>query len=234
MRQILLILAVLTAGFVTQFTWAQEQNQPAKEGGAKKIIGTIERLDPRFDQLVPKDAQLEMIAEGFLWTEGAAWYKPGKCLLFSDIPNNVVIKWEPGKGTSEYLKPSGYTGVNHAAAKPVTNPAPTGCSWILRAGCSCANTATVVSRGSKKTARKPFWPTIIRANASIAPMTWPCIPTAIFISPIHHTVWPKGTSGSWILPAFSALAARTARSPWYPKAFGPTALLCRRISRSCM
>src|SRR5262249_41083861 len=80
---------------------------PAQE---RKIIGMVERLDPRFDALVPKDAQLEQIAEGFIWTEGAAWYKPGKCLLFSDIPNNVVMRWQDGQGTSVFLKPSGYTG----------------------------------------------------------------------------------------------------------------------------
>src|SRR5262249_6498373 len=106
MRQKLLLIAALAAGFTTQFTLAQQQKQPAAKGEARKIIGTIERLDPRFDQLIPRDAQLQQIAEGFIWTEGAVWYKPGKCLLFSDIPNNVVIKWEPGKGTSEFLKPS--------------------------------------------------------------------------------------------------------------------------------
>src|SRR5690348_16039686 len=94
-------LALCVAG---PFALAQEQKQ------TREVIGTIERLDPRFDQLIPKDAQLEKIAEGFIWTEGAVWYKRGKCLLFSDIPNNVVIKWQPGKGTSEFLKPSGYTG----------------------------------------------------------------------------------------------------------------------------
>src|SRR5438067_1712470 len=55
---------------------AQEQKQPAKQ----EIIGTVERLDPRFDALVPKDAQLEKIAEGFIWTEGAAWNKAGNFL----------------------------------------------------------------------------------------------------------------------------------------------------------
>jgi hypothetical protein len=47
-------------------------------GQTKEIIGTIERLDPRFDKLIPKDAQLDKIADGYIWTEGAVWYKPGK------------------------------------------------------------------------------------------------------------------------------------------------------------
>jgi gluconolactonase len=126
MRQKLLIIAALAAGFATQSTLAQEHKQPTKKGDAKQIIGAIQRLDPRFDKLIPKDAQLEKIAEGFIWTEGAVWSKPGKCLLFSDIPNNVVIKWEPGKGTSEYLKPSGYTGVKPRGGKAGDEPGSNG------------------------------------------------------------------------------------------------------------
>ncbi|MCI0380944.1 MAG: SMP-30/gluconolactonase/LRE family protein [Gemmataceae bacterium] len=106
-----LIVAAL-AGLAAQATLAQE-----KTGEHREIIGTIERLDLRFDKLIPQDAKLEKIAEGYLWTEGAVWYRPGKCLLFSDIPNNVIIKWEPVKGTSEFLKPSGYTGLKPRGGK---------------------------------------------------------------------------------------------------------------------
>ena len=51
-----------------------------------------------FDKLLPKDANVETIARGFIWTEGTAWNKDGKFLVFSDIPNNVVHKWQDGKG----------------------------------------------------------------------------------------------------------------------------------------
>src|SRR5436309_8350388 len=100
--------------------------EQAASDAKKEIIGTIERLNPRFDVLVPKDAQLEKIADGFIWTEGAVWYKPGRCLLFSDIPNNVVIKWEPGQGASEFLKPSGYTGAKPRGGKPGDEPGSNG------------------------------------------------------------------------------------------------------------
>jgi gluconolactonase len=101
---------------------AQGPKQPAK----KEVIGTIERLDPRFDALVPRGAKLEKIAEGFIWTEGAVWYKPGKCLLFSDIPNNVVVKWQRGAGTSEFIKPSGYTGSEPRGGKAGDEPGSNG------------------------------------------------------------------------------------------------------------
>lgn len=126
MRHNFLVIAALAAGVATHTALAQEQKQPAKKSVAREIIGTIERLDPRFDKLIPRDAQLEKIAEGFIWTEGAVWYKPGKCLLFSDIPNNVVIKWQTGKGTSEILKPSGYTGAKLRGGKPGDEPGSNG------------------------------------------------------------------------------------------------------------
>jgi gluconolactonase len=71
---------------------------------------SIVRIDPAFDQLVPKDATLEKLAGGYAWSEGPVWDKKHKYLLFSDIPNNSIFKWEPGKGASLFMKPSGYTG----------------------------------------------------------------------------------------------------------------------------
>jgi gluconolactonase len=76
-------------------------------------MGTIQRFDPRFDRLVPPDAVVEKLAAGFKWSEGPVWIgrrDSGGYLLFSDIPNNVVMKWKQGETLSVFLKPSGYTG----------------------------------------------------------------------------------------------------------------------------
>jgi gluconolactonase len=80
--------------------------------GAESLptIGSLERLDPRFDEYVPKDAKIEKLAEGFKWAEGPTWVKDGSYLLFSDVPNNVIHRWSADKGISDFLKPSGYTG----------------------------------------------------------------------------------------------------------------------------
>jgi gluconolactonase len=88
-------------------------NQPLlgeQENDGYPRIGSIERLDPRFDKLIPRDAVLEKLAEGFEWSEGPVWVRKGGFLLFSDIPNNCVMKWKEGEGISLFLKPSGYTG----------------------------------------------------------------------------------------------------------------------------
>jgi gluconolactonase len=68
------------------------------------------RLDPRFDKLVPLNVKIEKIASGHKWVEGPVWNRKEGYLLFSDIPNNAVYKWQEGKGVSLFLKPSGYTG----------------------------------------------------------------------------------------------------------------------------
>lgn len=68
------------------------------------------RLDPRFDKLVPLNVRIEKIASGHKWVEGPVWNRKEGYLLFSDIPNNAVYKWQEGKGVSLFLKPSGYAG----------------------------------------------------------------------------------------------------------------------------
>ncbi len=73
-------------------------------------IGSVERKDPKLDALIPKDAKIEVLAGGFKWTEGPVWDKKANALLFTDIPNNRVVKWSAKDGVSDFLKPSGYTG----------------------------------------------------------------------------------------------------------------------------
>lgn len=93
-------------------------------------LGEVIRYESEFDELIPADAKLEVIASGFDWTEGPVWVPgkdvPGKdhspgYLLFSDIPRNSVFRWVEGQGASLYLKPSGYTGVIDYGAEPGSN-----------------------------------------------------------------------------------------------------------------
>jgi len=80
------------------------------EDNKKTPFGKIERIDPTFDAIVPKDAEMEKLADGFDWSEGPAWSTEGKYLIFSDIPKNTIWKWTNAKGIELYMKPSGYTG----------------------------------------------------------------------------------------------------------------------------
>jgi gluconolactonase len=72
-------------------------------------MGDIERLDPALDAIIGKDAKVEIIAEGFEWSEGPLWLEDQQMLIFSDVPMNTIYKWTEAKGKEVYLKPSGYT-----------------------------------------------------------------------------------------------------------------------------
>jgi gluconolactonase len=73
-------------------------------------LGSIDSKDPKFDALIPKGSKIEVLAGGFKWTEGPVWDKKGNALLFTDIPNNRVVRWSAKDGVKDFLKPSGYTG----------------------------------------------------------------------------------------------------------------------------
>lgn len=136
----------------------------AEEGDSDRTLGKIERADPRFDDLVPEDAKLEILAEGFQWAEGPVWVprnelQDGGYLLFSDIPRNAVMKWWEPTGVTVFLKPSGYTG----EAPGEASRGRTGCCSIPRAGWFSASMATAEWLAGKKADLSP-WSTITRAN----------------------------------------------------------------------
>ncbi|MGV3486499.1 MAG: SMP-30/gluconolactonase/LRE family protein [Planctomycetaceae bacterium] len=88
-----------------------------------ETIGRIERLDPRLDELVAADAQIEVLASGFTWSEGPVWVgdDQGGHLLFSDIPRNSIFRWSPARGIELFMFPSGYTGVTYYGLEPGSN-----------------------------------------------------------------------------------------------------------------
>lgn len=99
-----------TAFLATIVAMALSDSYLAAEDKTPRTLGKIERLDPRLDQLIAPDAQIEVLADGFDWSEGPAWNRPEGFLVFSDVPRNTVYQWKPGQGISVFLKPSGYTG----------------------------------------------------------------------------------------------------------------------------
>ncbi len=53
-------------------------------------IGTIDRVDPAFDKLIPKDAVIEVLAAGFDWAEGPLWLKNPAYANASNAPGAIV------------------------------------------------------------------------------------------------------------------------------------------------
>jgi gluconolactonase len=74
--------------------------------------GDFEIIDPRFGSYVLHNAPVERLATGFRWTEGPVWFGDAGALLFSDIPNNRIMRWIDGVGISVYRQPSDFANGN--------------------------------------------------------------------------------------------------------------------------
>jgi gluconolactonase len=72
----------------------------------------VERLDPRFIYK-QGNAAIERIATGFRWAEGPVYFRDGGYLIFSDIPNNRMMRWLEEDGhLSVFRAPSNYANGN--------------------------------------------------------------------------------------------------------------------------
>jgi gluconolactonase len=73
----------------------------------------VQVLDQSFARYKLNLAAVERIAHGFRWCEGPVWFGDGRYLLWSDIPNNRMLKWEEETGeVSIFRKPSSYANGN--------------------------------------------------------------------------------------------------------------------------
>lgn len=87
----------------------------------KKPVGTFERLDPAFDNIISNEASIVIIADGFEWSEGPVWVGSQNMLLFSDVPKNTIYQWTEESGVQVYLTPSGFTGTTTTSPEPGSN-----------------------------------------------------------------------------------------------------------------
>lgn len=103
-------ISTILACFVFQKTVAQAQTN-----------SYIERLDAKMNSFVDVQTQVEVLAQGFKWSEGPLWVEELDALLFSDVPNNTVYSWSEKNGLQVFLSPSGYTGITPSTKKSGSN-----------------------------------------------------------------------------------------------------------------
>ena len=73
----------------------------------------IEILDPRFNSYSIKNSTVERLWTGCRWAEGPVWFGDGRYLLWSDIPNNRILRWTEETGeVSVYRSPSNNSNGN--------------------------------------------------------------------------------------------------------------------------
>ena len=89
----------------------------ASEQDGKKPVpypdAAIEVVDPRFEKYRVSNTALERLWTGARWAEGPVWFGDGRYLLFSDIPNNRILRWTEETGEiSVFRNPSNYSNGN--------------------------------------------------------------------------------------------------------------------------
>ena len=113
MKKIILLTTLLIA--CCFFSTCKSKSSLKKEAKSEKAdsaivkTGSVERLSPLLDEIIPQGELPEIIADGFEWTEGPLWLPEQNILIFSDIPQNSIFQWSEKEGLKLYLKPSGYT-----------------------------------------------------------------------------------------------------------------------------
>ena len=77
------------------------------EPNARYPDPAIQILDPAFAKYRIAQASVERLATGMRWCEGPVYFGDARCLLWSDIPNDRILKWEEETGDiSVFRKPS--------------------------------------------------------------------------------------------------------------------------------
>ena len=103
MRATTLLYGILMFGGISA---AQERGERAP---ARYPDTSVVTLDPRFDNYRVYNASVERLWTGARWAEGPVWFGDGRYLLFSDIPDNRVMRWTEETGSvSVYRTPSDY------------------------------------------------------------------------------------------------------------------------------
>jgi gluconolactonase len=80
----------------------------------QEVNVVVRRFDPRIDAIVPPNAKLFKLADGFIFTEGPVWSRNGGYLLFSDPNHNTIYKYTEAGGLSVFRDRSGYDAADIA------------------------------------------------------------------------------------------------------------------------
>jgi gluconolactonase len=73
----------------------------------------IEANDPRFERYRIGNAGLERLCTGMRWAEGPVWFGDMRCILWSDIPNNRIMRWDEETGAVTLFRKPSYNSNGH-------------------------------------------------------------------------------------------------------------------------
>ena len=105
----------LTASAATAFAFhpLSLSAKPSQKNITTYPDPAVEVVDPRFAKYIVGNAAVERLFTGTRWAEGPVWFGDGRYLLFSDIPNNRMLRWLEDTGeVSVFRSPSNYSNGN--------------------------------------------------------------------------------------------------------------------------
>jgi gluconolactonase len=95
---------VLTASRTALGGWEPSERYPDP---------AIQILDPSFAKYRIAQSNVERLVTGMRWCEGPVYFGDARCVLWSDIPNNRIMRWDEGTGrASVYRAPSNFSNGN--------------------------------------------------------------------------------------------------------------------------
>ena len=133
------------------------EQEPAERNPVRYPDPAVQILDPSFAKFRIFQSALERLATGFRWAEGPVWFGDGRYLLWSDIPNDRILRWEEETGRVSVFS---------------RRTSPTAIRGTARAGSSPASTTAGASPAPSTTEPSPCSSTASTAAASTLPTTW--------------------------------------------------------------
>ena len=112
-RRLLSATAAAAAAMLAPDAAAQSQRFPIGPEPIRYPSGVWKVLDDRFRKYMIGNTPLVREWTGALWAEGPAWHGVGRYVVFSDIPNNVQLRWDEATGNVTPLRtPSNFSNGN--------------------------------------------------------------------------------------------------------------------------
>jgi gluconolactonase len=117
-----LIYLFLTFSFLqckTNTSQEQDTDEVSEYKSPDRVF--LEIYDQVLKEYISTEGDIEILAEGYNWSEGPVWIESEQKLLFSDVPENTIYEWSDSSGAKQYLKPSGLTDGSKPSREPGSN-----------------------------------------------------------------------------------------------------------------
>jgi len=100
---------IIVSALICLNVWACQQKKILLH---PEITTSVQVIDNEIYKVIDLGTKIEILANGFTWSEGPLWLPTLQKLIFTDVPENTIYSWDDKHGKQVYLKPSGYTIIN--------------------------------------------------------------------------------------------------------------------------